>query len=81
MAEVRINAETNELCDRLIEAFRELKVRRIATGRNKRAPLPNGATRPQTNWVGCIQNFLIRGHPSATNDAWGTSGAPDTKIG
>jgi hypothetical protein len=40
MAEIRINAETNELCDRLIETFRKLKVQRIATGRNKRAPLP-----------------------------------------
>jgi len=29
MAEVRINAGTNELCDKLIEAFRDLKVQRI----------------------------------------------------
>ena len=30
MAEVRISASTNELSDRLIEAFRELKVQRIS---------------------------------------------------
>ena len=30
MAEVRINAGTNELCDRLIEAFRDLKVQRLS---------------------------------------------------
>jgi hypothetical protein len=30
MAEVRISASTNELCDRLIEAFRELKIQRIS---------------------------------------------------
>jgi len=30
MAEARINAGTNELCDRLIEAFRDLKVQRLS---------------------------------------------------
>jgi hypothetical protein len=30
MAEVRISASTNELCDRLIEMFRELKLQRIS---------------------------------------------------
>ena len=30
MAEVRINAGTNELCDRLIEAFRDLKLQRVS---------------------------------------------------
>jgi hypothetical protein len=30
MAELRISASTNELCDRLIEAFRDLKVQRVS---------------------------------------------------
>jgi hypothetical protein len=30
MAEVRINAGSSELCDRLIEAFRDLKVQRVS---------------------------------------------------
>jgi hypothetical protein len=30
VAEVRISADTNELCDKLIEAFRELKIQRIS---------------------------------------------------
>jgi hypothetical protein len=64
VAEVRISASTHELCDKLIEAFREMKIQRIGTA--KRCAWSS----PLLWWSRLLQSFSFQIHRAMLGKAY-----------